>query len=157
MSNVNVKRADRELIISRLINAPRELVFEAWTRPEHLVHWYGPDGFTLTNHEIEVKAGGVWKFMMHGPDGRDYPNKIIFIEVEEPERLVYKHAGEDDTEPVNFHVTVTFEKEGNQTKLTMNSVFDSAEDLDRVNREYGAIEGGKQTVNRLAEYLLSIQ
>jgi uncharacterized protein YndB with AHSA1/START domain len=157
MENVTVNRTGKNLVISRLLNAPRELVFEAWTDPKHLIHWWGPNGFTLTNNEIEVKSGGVWKFMMHGPDGSDYPNKIIFIEVIKPEKLVYRHAGDDDTEPVRFHVTVTFEKEDNQTKLTMNSVFESAEELDRLNREYGAIEGGRQHVSRLAEYLISIR
>jgi uncharacterized protein YndB with AHSA1/START domain len=157
MEKAIANREGKHLTISRLLNAPQELVFEAWTDPKHLVHWYGPDGFTLSNHSMEVKAGGSWQFIMHGPDGRDYPNKILFIEVVKPEKLVYKHAGEDDTEPVNFHVTVTFEKAGKQTKLTMTSVFASAEDLDRVNREYGAIEGGKQTINRLAEYLIGIQ
>ncbi len=157
MSNVNVKRTDKELTISRLINAPRELVFEAWTDPKHLVHWWGPDGFTITNREMEVKAGGVWKFLMQGPDGRDYPNKIIFIEVVKPEKLVYKHSDDEDTEPVNFHVTVTFVQQDDQTLLTMYSIFESAGELDRLNRDYNAIEGGRQHVNRLAEYLLSVQ
>jgi uncharacterized protein YndB with AHSA1/START domain len=156
MSNTNVSTAGREIIISRLLNAPPELVFETWTDPKHLIHWYGPNGFTLTSKEMEVKKGGSWKFTMHGPDGRDYPNRVIFIDVVKPEKLVYRHSGDDDTEDVDFHTTVTFEKQGNQTKLTMHSVFSSAEELERVNREYGAIEGGKQTVNRLAEYLLSI-
>jgi uncharacterized protein YndB with AHSA1/START domain len=102
---------------------------------------------------MEVKPGGVWRFIMHGPDGRDYPNKIVFIEVVKPERLVYRHAGDSDTEQVNFHVTVTFEKQGDKTKLTMRMVFESAAELDRVNREYGAIEGAKQNIARLEEYL----
>lgn len=91
--------------------------------------------------------------MMHGPEGRDYPNKIIFIEVLNPERLVYKHSGDEDTEPVNFHVTVTFENEDNKTRVTMNSTFESARELDRVDREYGAIEGGKQHITNLDKYL----
>lgn len=157
MENVTVNRTGKNIIIRRLLDAPRELVFEAWTDPNHLAHWYGPYGFTITNLGMAVKEGGSWKFIMHGPDGRDYPNKIIFIEVVKPERLVYRHAGDDETEPVSFHVTVTFEKVGDKTKLTMHSVFESAEDLDRVEREYGAIEGGKQTISRLAAYLLTIK
>ncbi|HEY6062341.1 MAG TPA: SRPBCC family protein [Chitinophagaceae bacterium] len=155
-SNAKTTVAGRELTITKLLNAPRELVFEVYTDPKHLVHWWGPDGFTLTNHEMNVKAGGIWRFMMHGPDGRDYPNKIVFIEVAKPERLVYKHAGDDDTEPVSFHVTITFEKQGNKTKLIMHSVFESVAELERVNREYGAIEGGKQHLNRLGEYLSNL-
>lgn len=157
MEKAIANREGKSLVISRLLDAPQELVFEAWTDPKHLVNWYGPDGFTITSELMEVKPGGMWKFMMHGPDGRDYPNKIIFIDVVRPEKLVYKHAGDGDTEHIRFHVTVTFEKLDNQTRLTMNSVFESGEELDRVNKEYGAIEGGKQTVNRLAEYLLSIK
>jgi uncharacterized protein YndB with AHSA1/START domain len=148
-----INTADRELVISRLINAPRELVFKVWTEPEHVAQWWGPDGFTNTIHEMEVKAGGVWRLTMHGPDGRDYPNKIVFIEVVKPERLVYKHSGDEETEPVNFHVTVTFEKQGNKTLLTMRSIFESAAELERVNKEYGAREGMKQTVGRLEEYV----
>lgn len=149
----NNDTSDREILISRLLNAPRELVFKAWTDPEHVAQWWGPTGFTNTIHEMEVKPGGVWRFIMHGPDGRDYPNKIVFIEVVKPELLVYRHAGDADTEPVNFYVTVTFEKQGDKTMLTMRMVFESAAELERVDREYGAIEGAKQNVDRLEEYL----
>jgi uncharacterized protein YndB with AHSA1/START domain len=145
--------ANREIVVSRLLNAPRELVFKVWTEPKHVAQWWGPNGFTNTIHEMEVKPGGVWRFIMHGPDGRDYPNKIIFIEVVKPERLVYRHSGDDDTEPVNFHVTVTFEKQGDKTKLTMRSIFESAAELERVVKEYGALEGAKQNIARLEEYL----
>lgn len=157
MSTVTRDTSDRELVITRLINAPRELVWKVWTTPEHVKHWWGPDGFTNTIHEMEVKPGGVWRFMMHGPDGKDYPNKIVFIEVVKHELLVYKHSGEEDTEDIRFHVTVIFEKQGNKTKLTMLSLFESAEVLERVVREFGAKEGMYQTVNRLEEYLESKQ
>ncbi|MEO5946342.1 MAG: SRPBCC family protein [Chitinophagaceae bacterium] len=132
-------------------------MWDAWTKPEHLANWYGPDGFSLTSNEMEVKPGGSWRFIMHGPDGRDYPNRIVFTEVEKPDRLVYKHSGDEDTEPVSFQVTVNFEEEGNKTRLTMCSTFESAEVLKRVNRDYGAIEGGKQTVARLEQYIKTIQ
>jgi uncharacterized protein YndB with AHSA1/START domain len=88
--------ADREIVHSRLLNAPREMVFAAWTDPKQVVQWWGPRGFTTTNQEMAVTAGGVWRFVMHGPDGRDYKNKIVFTEVVRPERLVYRHAGEED-------------------------------------------------------------
>ncbi|MGE5108399.1 MAG: SRPBCC family protein [Sphingobacteriales bacterium] len=157
MSTVIKETGNRELSISRLLNAPRELVWEAWTNPEHITHWWGPIGFSTTTHEINVTAGGIWRFMMHGPDGRNYPNKIIFIEVVKPSLLIYKHSGDDDTEPINFHVTINFEKEGSKTKLTMKSVFESAEELQRVIREYGADKGMVQTVARLEEYLLKME
>jgi uncharacterized protein YndB with AHSA1/START domain len=102
-----------------------------------------------------VKPGGVWRFVMHGPDGRDYQNKITYLEVVRPERLVYKHGGEEDLEPVQFQTTVTFEEFGAQTKVTLRMVFPSAEERDRVVKEYGAIEGGQQTLARLSEHLAS--
>ncbi len=147
------KPADRELMITRLINAPRELVWKVWTEPEHVAQWWGPTGFTNTIHEMNVKAGGVWRLTMHGPDGRDYPNKIVFIEVVKPERLVYRHSGDEGTEPVSFHVTVSFEKQDNKTLLTMKSIFGSAAELERLDKEYGAREGMKQHVGRLEEYV----
>ena len=148
---------NRELSITRVLNAPRELVWDVWTRPEHITHWWGPAGFSTTTNEMDLKPGGVWRFMMHGPDGRDYPNKVVFIEVKKPELLIYDHSGEDDTEDIKFHVTVTFEKQGNKTKLTMRSLFDSPEELERVVREFGAKEGMYQTVDRLEEYLKTNQ
>jgi uncharacterized protein YndB with AHSA1/START domain len=145
--------ADRQIVITRTFDAPRELVFKAWTDPKQIVQWWGPNGFTTTTHEREVKPGGVWRFVMHGPDGTDYKNKIIFIEVVKPERLVYRHAGDADGEPVRFHVTVTFIEQGGKTRLTMQSIFESAEARDHVVKKYGAIEGGNQTLARLAEHL----
>lgn len=145
--------ADREIVLSRLLNAPRELIFDAWTDPKHIVQWWGPRGFTTTSHEMSVTPGGVWRFVMHGPDGRDYKNKIIFIDVLKPERLVYRHAGEEDHENVRFHVTVTFEAKGSKTLLTMHSLFETAQERNEVVTKYGAIEGGKQTLERLAEFI----
>ena len=149
----NTDTSNRELVVTRLINAPRERVFEAWTNPEQVVQWWGPDGFTNTIHEMEVKPGGVWRFIMHGPDGRDYPNKIVFIEVVKPELLVYKHSGDDGTEDVTHYSTVTFEEQNGKTNLVMRLVFDTAEERERVVKEYGAKEGGIQTINKLEEYL----
>jgi uncharacterized protein YndB with AHSA1/START domain len=145
--------ADREIVLSRLLNAPRELVFAAWIDPKQVVQWWGPRGFTTTSHEMSVKPDGVWRFVMHGPDGRDYKNKIVFLEVVEPERLVYRHAGEEDTKDVRFHVTVTFEAKGRKTLLTMRSLFETAQERDHVVEKYGAIEGGRQHLERLAEFV----
>jgi uncharacterized protein YndB with AHSA1/START domain len=144
--------SDREIVFTRSFDAPRELVFEVWTRREHLAHWWGPNGFTITTHEMDVRPGGLWRFVMHGPDGVDYPNRIVFSEVVKPERLVYDHAGEEGA-PANFTVTATFGQEGSSTRLTMRMVFPTAEERDRVVKVYGAIEGGKQTLGRLGAYL----
>jgi uncharacterized protein YndB with AHSA1/START domain len=144
--------AGRALTISRLLNAPRELVYEAWTKAEHIINWWGPNGFTNTIHEMNVKPGGMWRYIMHGPDGTDYPNRITFLEVIKPERLTYWHGSDEDNDPNNFFVAVTFEAQGNKTNLTMYSVFSSAEALAEV-KKFGAIEGGKQTLNKLEVYL----
>jgi uncharacterized protein YndB with AHSA1/START domain len=145
--------ADREIVLSRLLDAPRDLVFAAWTDPKQVVQWWGPRGFTTTSHEMSVTPGGVWRFVMHGPDGRDYKNKIVFTEVVKPERLVYRHAGEEETENIRFHVTVTFQAQEGKTLLTMRSLFATAQERDEVVTKYGALEGGKQTLERLAEFV----
>ena len=154
---MSTNTTDREIVISRLFNAPRELVWAAWTDPKQLSIWMGPRGFSTTTHEIDVRPGGVWRYMMHGPDGTDYPNKIVYIEVARPERLVYDHMGDDEsTADSAFHTTVTFEAQGSKTKLTMRSVFPSKEARDLVVEKYGAIEGGNQTLDRLGEHLAPI-
>ena len=145
--------SDREIVLGRLIDAPRELVFEAWTDSVHVAQWWGPNGFTTTIHEMAVRPGGVWRFIMHGPDGVDYPNKIVFIEVVKPERLVYTHGGDEGGVPVKFHVTVTFDDQGGKTQITMRSLFETAAERDWIERDYGAIEGGVQHLGRLAEHL----
>ena len=145
---------DREIVTSRTFAAPRSLVWKVWTEPAHVGNWWGPNGFTTTTSHIDVRPGGVWTFVMHGPDGRDYDNTITYIEVVEPERLVYAHGGGDgDLADVSFHVTVTFVERDGQTELMMRSVFPTAEERDRVAREYGAVEGAVQHLGRLAEYL----
>ena len=145
---------DREVVISRVIDAPRELVFEAWTNPEHVAKWWGPDGFTTTTREIDVRVGGAWRFVMHGPDGVDYENSIEYREIVPPERLVYLHTDPGDAPMVGgFEATVTFEDREGKTEVTMRSVFATAEARDFVIREFGAIEGGKQHLARLAAFV----
>lgn len=144
---------DREIVSTRLFDAPREKVWKAWTEPDRIGEWWGPKGFSTTTEKMDLRPGGAWRFVMHGPDGRDYKNKIVYIEIEKPERLVYRHTGDEETESVRFHVTVTFAEKDGKTELAMRSVFESAEELRRVDREYGAIEGMHQTLGRLADYL----
>ena len=112
---------------------------------------WGPNGFTNTIHEMAVRPGGVWRFIMHGPDGTDYPNYIVFDEIVRPERLTYAH-GIDANNPPEFHVTVTFEEESRGTRVTLRLVTETAEACDKI-KASGAVEGGKQTLNRLEVYL----
>jgi uncharacterized protein YndB with AHSA1/START domain len=153
MSQVDEKNDEaRSIVQTRVFDAPRELVFDVWLKPEHVAQWWGPNGFSVTTHEMDVRPGGVWRFLMHGPDGTDYPTKIIYSEVVRPERLVYT-LGSDDDGPNRFDVRVTFEDLGAQTRLTMISVFPTVEARDFVVEKHGAIEGGKQTLARLAGYV----
>jgi uncharacterized protein YndB with AHSA1/START domain len=148
--------ADEPIIaFTRLLDAPRELVWKAWTDPKHVGQWWGPTGFSVTTHAISVKPGGIWDFIMHGPDGRDYDNRITFHEVVAPERLVYTHGEPGD--PDQFHVTVTFETAGRKTRLVMHSRFPSIAARDHVAREFGAIEGGSQHLDNLEAYLSQLQ
>ncbi len=143
------------MVGTRLLDAPRTLVFDMWSDPKHLAQWWGPTGFTTTTSAFDLRPGGVWRFVMHGPDGRDYQNRIEFEEVVRPERIVYRHSGED-AEPVQFHTTVTFEDLGGKTRLTLHARFPSPEARERVIREYSADKGMVQTLARLAEYLASL-
>ncbi len=148
--------ADREIVISRTFDAPRALVWEAMTDPQQVIRWWGPRGFTTTIEEMDVRPGGVWKSVMHGPDGTDYPNYKQFKEVVKPERLVFTHGGGKKGAPtVNFLATWLFDAldGGEKTKVTIRMTFASAADREMVVKEYGAIEGGKQTLERLGEHL----
>lgn len=153
MDKFSGKTDDREIVITRALDHPQTLVFKAWTDPGHLINWWGPNGFTNTFHEIDIRPGGIWRFTMHGPGGMNFPNLIQFINIVEPERIEYLHGSGEENDEEQFKVTVTFEKEGNKTRLTMKSIFPSAAIRDMVVREYGAIEGGNQTVDRLEQEL----
>ncbi len=149
--------SDREIVISRVLHAPRELVWEAWTNPRHVANWWGPRGFTTTIKQMDFRVGGVWEHTMHGPDGTNYPNKSVFKEIVPFERITYSHGGgrEDaQTQGATFVATWTFETMGpRETRLTVRMVFPSKETRDRVVRDFGAIEGGQQTLERAADYL----
>jgi uncharacterized protein YndB with AHSA1/START domain len=143
-----------EILIERLVDAPRERVWEAWTNLEHLEKWWGPNGFSVTTESFAFETGGEWIFLMHGPDGRDYPNKVVFTEIVEPERIAHDHGGDDGK--VEFKALVTFEARGDKTLVTMRSTFPSQAERDRVEKEHHAVEGGKQTLGRMAEYVLTL-
>ncbi len=145
---------DREIVVTRLFDAPRELIWNAWTDPKQIVQWWGPRGFTTTIHEMDVRPGGVWKQTMHGPDGTDYPGQSVFIEVMKPERIVYSMRGGRKGDPAHqFEATWTFEAQGDRTRLTLRMLFPSAEVCGHVAKTYGVIEGGNQTLDRLGEHL----
>lgn len=144
--------SDREIVVTRVFDAPRALVFKLWTDPKHLTHWWGPNGFTITNYEMDVRPGGVWRFVMHGPDGVDYQNRVVYREVVEPARLVYSHVSGPQ-----FEMTVTFDVGGDKTKLTARMEFESAALRDKTIEQFGAVEGLKQTLDRLGEHVALVK
>lgn len=154
MTSQESATADREIVQRRVLNAPRDLVFDAWTTPQHVAQWFGPTGFRTTVHAMDFRPGGAWRFIMHGPDGVDYGNRIVYHEIARPERLVYEHGEDVDDDPGRFHVTVTFVEQDGKTELTMRSILPTAEQRD-LKVKYGAIELGQQTLEKLEQYVLS--
>jgi uncharacterized protein YndB with AHSA1/START domain len=152
MTTTDQGTPDASIEVSRLIEGPRALVFEAYTEARHLDQWWGPDGFTTTTRSFEFRPGGVWEFTMHGPDGVDYPNHVEWLEITPPERLVLRHGSVAD-DPEAFLSTFTFVERGRATEVTLRAVFPTKEQRDRVIEEVHAIEGGRQTLGRLAAYV----
>src|SRR3569833_162279 len=148
IENKRKDTTDRELLITRLFDAPVALVWEAWTDPAHIAQWWGPDGFTNTIHGMDLRPGGEWNLTMHGPDGKDYTNKSIFKEIVPNKKLVYEHL----TAP-KFIATILFEERGDQTFLTWRMVFQSAEEFIRTVKTFRADEGIKQNVEKLVLYV----
>jgi uncharacterized protein YndB with AHSA1/START domain len=140
--------ASREMTATRVFDAPRELVFDAWTDPVHISKWWGPAGFTTTTVKMDVRPGGVWEHVMHGPDGTDYESKIVYVELTRPERVVYDHV----LEPL-FRSTTTLEDLGGKTRISVTLVFASAEAFDTVVREHKADVGLTQMLTRLGEHV----
>lgn len=143
---------DRELVISRIIHAPRERVFEAFTDVRHLSRWWGPSGFTTTTKQFEFSVGGAWVFVMHGPDGTDYAEWISWTEITPPERIVLVH-GEFRGDPNAFTSVITFAPDAAGTRIEMRTLFPSKELRDTAVETYRAIEGGQQTLGKLADYV----
>lgn len=147
--------ADREIVISRVINAPPEQVFEAFTELRHLSRWWGPEGFTTTTRTFEFRVGGVWDFVMHGPDGTDYQEWITWREIVPPERIALLH-GESRDDPNAFESVVTFEPADEQTRIVMRAVFPTKDLRDEAAEKYHAIESGEQTLRNLAVYVTEL-
>ena len=147
--------ADREIVINRIINAPREVVFEAFTEVRHLSQWWGPEGFTTTTRAFDFRVGGAWDFVMHGPDGTDFQGWITWTEIAPPERIKLLH-GESRGDPNAFESVLTFAPDGAATRIEMHSVFPTKELRDEVVEKYHAIEGGQQTLSKLAAYVTDI-
>jgi uncharacterized protein YndB with AHSA1/START domain len=141
--------ADREIVSTRLIDAPRDLIWRAWTEPDQLTHWWGPEGFTSTFQEFDPRPGGVWRFVLHGPDGKNYKNEIVYQELVKPERIVFEHVSAP-----KFQVTATFADDGGRTRITFRMLFETAAECDKV-KPY-AVAANEQNFDRLEAQLAKI-
>jgi uncharacterized protein YndB with AHSA1/START domain len=145
--------ADREIVVNRVIDAPRELVFEAFTEQEHIEQWWAPRG--ATTHEMDVKPGGVWRYSQPGRGGAEQPFKIEFIEISKPTRLVYDYGTDSTTAPEPVRTTVTFDQENGKTRVTLQLLFATAADRKQAVK-YGAIVGAMQALENLADYVAKV-
>ncbi len=143
---------DREIVVSHLIDAPRELVFEAFTEVRHLSRWWGPEGFTTTTRSFAFRVGGEWDFVMHGSDGTDYSEWISWTGITRPERITMLH-GEFRGDPNAFESVLTFDTEGTATRIRMRTIFPTRELRDEAVEKYHAVEGGRQTLAKLGAYV----
>ena len=154
---ISTNKEARELIIERVFDAPRELVFKAWTDRAHLVHWWGPKGWTLPVCNMDFRPGGTWHYCMRGPEGEESWGKAVYREIVEPERLVYVDVFSDaegntaDGMP-QMLITVEFAEEGGKTRVTSRTQFATLEDLESL-LEMGVAQGVTETWDRLAEHL----
>lgn len=151
--SVREQLSDREVLFSRVLDAPRELVWKMWSELRHLDRWWGPAGFKTTTHEFAFVEGGAWRFVMHGPDGTDYPNRIVFREIDPPSRIAYDNGWDLPGAPVDFTAVLALDADGARTKLSLRMTFTDAESFRKAVEAYGVLDGGTQTLDRLAEYV----
>lgn len=139
--------ADKEVVNSRVFDVRPEVLFAAFADPARVARWWGPDGFTSTIHEFELRPGGRWRLTMHAPDGTAYENESVFVEVDRPHRVVLDHL-----EPIHrFRMTMSFDGHGDRTTLTWRMLFDSADEFARVGSFCAA--ANEQNFDRLAAEL----
>jgi uncharacterized protein YndB with AHSA1/START domain len=144
---------DREIVLSRVINAKREIVFAAWTDPDQIIQWFGPAGFTLETKDIDIRAGGQWRFVFIGPDGTHYTNRMVFRRIEVPSLLEVDHGEDIDNDEKTFRTTVTFDQQSNgKTVLTMRQLHPTKARRDG-GIAFGGVEYGYQTLDKLARHV----
>ncbi|MDD7928471.1 SRPBCC domain-containing protein [Microbacterium thalli] len=144
--------SDREIVVARVIAAPRERVFEAFTEVRHLSQWWGPEGFTTTTRSFVFAVGGVWEFTMRGPDGVEYPEWIVWEEIARPERITLLH-GEHEGDPNAFTTVLSFTTDGAATRVELRTLFPRKALRDEAAEKYHAVEGGNQTLAGLDAYV----
>ncbi len=156
MPSADEPAGDREIVVSQVVHAPAALAYNAWIEPQQLARWWGPEGFETTVHEMAVEHGGTTRLVMRGPDGVEYPNKLVYDDIKAAHRLSYRQSDDSDldNDAAAFDVKVLFEDEGlEQTRITMVMRFHSTAERDRVRAEYDAAGGAAQTLQRLDRFL----
>jgi len=144
---------DREIVLTRLIDAPRELVYAAWTDPGQIQAWFGPEGFAIETHAIDLKPGGVWRFDMVAPDGTRYGNRMVFLRLDAPAFIEVEHGSDRDSDPDRFRMLVSFDQQGDgRTVLTLRQMHPSKERRATA-IGFGAVAYGGQTLDKLARHL----
>jgi len=144
---------EREIVLCRVIDAPRERVFAAWTDPDQIRQWFGPAGFKTETLECDIRPGGRWRFIYTGPDGTTWDNRMVFLRIEAPHLIEMEHGSDKDNDPGRFHVIVTFDEQSNgKTVLTMRQLHPTAEQR-AAGIGFGAVEFGYQTLDKLARHL----
>ncbi|MCI3131497.1 SRPBCC family protein [Phenylobacterium aquaticum] len=145
---------EREIVLSRVIAAPRERVFEAFTDPAQITLWFGPEGFKTETLEIDIREGGRWRFTYTGPDGTRWENRMVFLRVEAPHLLEMEHGADVDDDPGRFRMTVTFDAQSDgKCVLTLRQLHPTQEQRDAT-IGFGAVEFGYQTLDKLARHLV---
>jgi uncharacterized protein YndB with AHSA1/START domain len=148
---------DREIVLSRVFDSPRELVFAAWTKEEHLTKWFGPRGFTTKSLECDLRVGGRFRFDMIGPDGKVWDNRMVFLEIKAPELLVFDHGHDKDDDETRFRVTITFDEQADKkTVVTLRQLHPTREQRN-AGIGFGAVEIGYTTLDKLAEHLRGVR
>ncbi|KRE15057.1 ATPase [Bosea sp. Root381] len=146
---------DREIVLSRIIDAPRSLVYAAWADPEQIQVWFGPQGMAIETKEIALRPGGVWRFDMVVAGGPRYGNRMVFLRMEEPALIEVEHGSDKDDDPDRFRMLVTFDEQSDgKTVLTLRQMHPSKERREEV-IGFGAVEYGGQTLTKLALHLES--
>jgi uncharacterized protein YndB with AHSA1/START domain len=146
---------DREIVLSRVINAPRELVFMAWTDPQHLPQWFGPAGFGIETKSIDIRIGGEWRFDMIAPNGTRYTNRIHFLRIETPLIIEFNHSADKDNDPGMFRTTLMFDAQSDgKTVITLRQLHPTKAQRD-AGIGFGAVEYGYQTLDKLARHVES--
>lgn len=148
---------DREIVLSRVIDAPRDIVFSAWTDPKHLPNWFGPAGFRIETKEIDICVGGLWRFDMIAPDGQLWPNRMRFRRIERPTLIEIDHGADRDDDPARFRTTITFDEQSNsKTVITLRQLHPTKAQRD-AGIGFGAVEYGYQTLEKLARHVEALR